>query len=125
MALKVELKPFERIIIGQSLITNSDTRTKLLIAGEAPILVVPSDEEPFEIVPPPLPRGHHEGCGDAMFGAIAAGWARRLDLRQALVLGAAAGSTNFLRRGLGTGRREVVEQLRRHVAVHPPAVPVG
>ncbi len=38
MALKVELKPFERIIIGQSLITNSDTRTKLLITGEAPIL---------------------------------------------------------------------------------------
>ncbi|OKO79447.1 flagellar biosynthesis repressor FlbT [Bradyrhizobium sp. NAS80.1] len=38
MALKVELKPFERIIIGQSLITNSDTRTRLLISGEAPIL---------------------------------------------------------------------------------------
>ena len=38
MALKVELKPFERIIIGQSIITNSDARTKLLIEGEAPIL---------------------------------------------------------------------------------------
>ncbi len=38
MALKVELKPFERIIIGQSLVTNSDTRTRLMIAGEAPIL---------------------------------------------------------------------------------------
>ena len=38
MALKVELKPFERIIIGQSLITNSDARTRLLISGEAPIL---------------------------------------------------------------------------------------
>lgn len=38
MALKVELKPFERIIIGQSLITNSDSRTRLLISGEAPIL---------------------------------------------------------------------------------------
>jgi len=38
MALKVELKPFERIIIGQSLIKNSDTRTRLLISGEAPIL---------------------------------------------------------------------------------------
>lgn len=38
MALKVELKPFERIIIGQSLITNSETRTRLMIAGEAPIL---------------------------------------------------------------------------------------
>ena len=38
MALKVELKPFERIIIGQSIITNSDARTRLLIEGEAPIL---------------------------------------------------------------------------------------
>ena len=38
MALKVELKPFERIIIGQSLITNCETRTRLMIAGEAPIL---------------------------------------------------------------------------------------
>ena len=38
MALKVELKPLERIIIGQSIITNSDARTKLLIEGEAPIL---------------------------------------------------------------------------------------
>jgi len=38
MALKVELKPFERIIIGDSVITNSDTKTKLLIEGGAPIL---------------------------------------------------------------------------------------
>jgi len=38
MALKIELKPFERIIIGQSLITNSDTRTRFLIEGDAPIL---------------------------------------------------------------------------------------
>ncbi|MGO4714948.1 flagellar biosynthesis repressor FlbT [Bradyrhizobium sp. 2TAF24] len=38
MALKVELKPFERIIIGESVITNSETRTTFLIEGEAPIL---------------------------------------------------------------------------------------
>ena len=38
MALKVELKPFERIIIGESVITNSETRTHFLIDGEAPIL---------------------------------------------------------------------------------------
>jgi flagellar biosynthesis repressor protein FlbT len=38
MALKVVLKPFERIIIGKSLITNSETRTTFLIDGEAPIL---------------------------------------------------------------------------------------
>src|SRR5882724_3692057 len=38
MALKVELKPFERIIIGESVITNSETRTHFLIDGDAPIL---------------------------------------------------------------------------------------
>ena len=38
MALKVELKPGERIILGDSLVTNSDQRTRLMIEGEAPIL---------------------------------------------------------------------------------------
>src|SRR5437588_10547003 len=38
MALKVELKPHERIIIGECVITNTDRRTRLLIDGTAPIL---------------------------------------------------------------------------------------
>ena len=38
MALKVELKPGERIIIGESVVTNADQRTRLLIQGNAPIL---------------------------------------------------------------------------------------
>jgi flagellar protein FlbT len=38
MPLRVELKPFERIIIGKSVITNSETRTAFLIDGDAPIL---------------------------------------------------------------------------------------
>jgi flagellar protein FlbT len=38
MSLKVELKPGERIIIGESVITNADQRTRLLIDGHAPIL---------------------------------------------------------------------------------------
>jgi flagellar protein FlbT len=38
MALRVELKPFERIIIGGSVITNSETKTAFLIDGDAPIL---------------------------------------------------------------------------------------
>ncbi|MDR6662809.1 flagellar protein FlbT [Tardiphaga robiniae] len=36
--MRVELKPGERIIIGQSVITNSDTRTAFLIDGDAPIM---------------------------------------------------------------------------------------
>jgi flagellar protein FlbT len=39
MALKVELKPHERIIIGSCVITNTDQRARLLIDGEMiPIL---------------------------------------------------------------------------------------
>ena len=38
MALKVELKPRERILIGDCVITNDDQRTHLLIDGHAPIL---------------------------------------------------------------------------------------
>ena len=39
MALKVELKPHERIIIGSCVITNTDQRARLLIEGDKlPIL---------------------------------------------------------------------------------------
>ena len=38
MSLKVELKPGEKIIIGESLITNDHQRTRLFIEGSAPIL---------------------------------------------------------------------------------------
>ena len=38
MALKVELKPGERLIVGDCIITNTEQRARLLIDGEAPIL---------------------------------------------------------------------------------------
>ncbi len=85
--------------------------------AEAPILVATHGCAPYEIIPPPFPRGHREGCGDSMTGAVAAALARGIPLRDALVLGAAAGSTNYLRHGLGTGRRSVIESLARHVRV--------
>jgi len=38
MALKVELKPGEKLLVGDCIITNSDQRTRLFISGNAPIL---------------------------------------------------------------------------------------
>ena len=38
MPLRVELKPFERIVVGESVIINSATRASFLIDGGAPIL---------------------------------------------------------------------------------------
>ena len=41
MALKVELKPHERIIIGACVVTNTDQRARLLIDGDrtTPVLL--------------------------------------------------------------------------------------
>lgn len=38
MALKVEIKPGERIIVGEALIKNDGSRARLFIEGDAPIL---------------------------------------------------------------------------------------
>jgi flagellar biosynthesis repressor protein FlbT len=38
MALKIELKPGERIILGDCVVTNADQRARLVIEGGAPIL---------------------------------------------------------------------------------------
>jgi len=38
MGLKVELKPGERFILGECLVTNGGQRTRLLIEGQSPIL---------------------------------------------------------------------------------------
>ena len=38
MALRIELKPGERILIGESVLINSDQRATFLIEGNAPIL---------------------------------------------------------------------------------------
>jgi 1-phosphofructokinase len=74
---------------------------------------------PMELVPPHFERGAREGCGDSMMGGIAAGVATGLPLEQALVVGAAAGAANFLRHGLGSGAREVVESLAQSVELRP------
>jgi len=100
-------------------VQEAGARAVALTRGDAPILVIPAEGDPFEIVPPAFPRGHREGCGDTMMGAVAAAWARGAALREALVLGAAAGAVNFLRQGLGTGKRPAVEELAARIDVRP------
>src|SRR5262245_14321723 len=38
MPLRIELKPFERLVIGESVIVNSDARISFLVEGDAPVL---------------------------------------------------------------------------------------
>jgi 1-phosphofructokinase len=82
-------------------------------AGE-PAMVLRGDEA-WELVPPRFERGSREGCGDSMMGALAACMAAGKDWEETLRTAAAAGAANFLRRGLGSGSREVIEDLTRKV----------
>ncbi len=90
-------------------------RSVVVTRGAQPALVLHEDDV-WELVPPCFTAGSREGCGDSMMGAIAAGWATGMDLRENLRRAAAAGAANFLRHGLGTGSRQVVEELTPRVA---------
>lgn len=68
-----------------------------------------------ELTPPKFERGGREGCGDSMMGALSATIAGGRGWEDVLRLSAAAGATNFLRHGLGTGSREVIEELAPRV----------
>jgi 1-phosphofructokinase len=69
----------------------------------------------WELTPPKFERGSREGCGDSMMGALAATIAAGREWEDVLRLSAAAGATNFLRSGLGTGSRTVIEELAPRV----------
>ncbi len=86
----------------------------IVTRAEEPALVL-RGEEAWELIPPRFERGAREGCGDSMMGGLAACMAAGLDWEQTLRIGAAAGAANFLRHGLGSADRAVVEDLARRV----------
>lgn len=77
------------------------------------------DGELWEVRGPRLEPQEHRGAGDSMTAGLAVGLARGFSLLDAVRLGAGAGSLNVTRHGLGTGNREHVEQLARHVEIEP------
>ncbi len=92
--------------------------TVIVTRGERSAIVLHEDEI-LELTPPRFEHGHREGCGDSMMGALTAAWARGETFERSVILGAAAGAANFLRHGLGSASREVVERLVESVALAP------
>jgi 1-phosphofructokinase len=86
----------------------------LVTRGGDPALLL-RDGQSWELVPPRFGEGATEGSGDSMVGAIAASLANGSDWEESVRLGAAAGATNFLRHGLGSGSRDVVFDLVKRV----------
>jgi 1-phosphofructokinase len=90
----------------------------IVTRAEAPALVL-RGERAWELIPPHFERGAREGCGDSMMGALAACMANGLEWEETLRIGAAAGAANFLRHGLGSADRGVVDDLARRVELRP------
>lgn len=90
----------------------------IVTRGEQPGLVLDEDG-PRRLVSPRFDRGWREGCGDAMMGGLVAAWAQGARFEEAVLTGAAAGAGTFLRQGLGSAARDVVEELRGAVRLEP------
>lgn len=90
----------------------------IITRAEEPALVLRGDEA-WTLTPPRFERGAREGCGDSMMGALAACMANGCDWEETLRTGAAAGAANFLRHGLGSGDRAVVDGLAQRVELTP------
>jgi len=97
---------------------DAGARSVIVTRGEQPAFVL-HEQRAWLVVPPRFERGYREGCGDAMMGALAAAWAQGAAFEDAVVTGAAAGAATFLRQGLGSAAREVVEELAGTVRVEP------
>jgi 1-phosphofructokinase len=90
----------------------------IVTRAEEPAMVL-RGEEAWELIPPRFERGAREGCGDSMMGGLAAAMAAGRDWEETLRIGAAAGAANFLRHGLGSADRAVVDDLARRVELRP------
>lgn len=72
-----------------------------------------------EVRSPALEVLDGRGGGDSMTAALAIGAARNFDFERSLRLAAAAAALNVSRHGLGTGRRDAIEEIAEHVDVRP------
>lgn len=104
----------ERMRAAMEQVQEKGARSLIITRAGDPALAL-RDGRFWELTPPKFERGAREGCGDSMMGALAATIAARRDWEDVLRLSAAAGNTNFLRSGLGTGSRNVIEELAPRV----------
>lgn len=104
----------ERMLAAMERVQEAGAEAVIVTRAGDPALAM-RDGKVWEVTPPKFERGSREGCGDSMMGALSATIAAGREWEDVLRLSAAAGATNFLRSGLGTGARAVIEELAPQV----------
>lgn len=104
----------ERMLAAMEKVQEAGAGAVIVTRAGDPALAM-RDGEVWEVTPPKFVRGAREGCGDSMFGALSATIPAEREWEDILRFSAAAGATNFLRSGLGTGARAVIEELAPRV----------
>jgi 1-phosphofructokinase len=89
-------------------------KTVVVSRAEHPALVLDGDEV-RQVFTPKLAPYDERGAGDSMTAGLAAGIARRLPMHETVCLGAAAGTLNVTRHGLGSGERAAIEHLAEQI----------
>lgn len=108
----------DRLLAAANQLRERGAANVIITRGDQPALVLLGDEASW-LVPPRFDRGSREGCGDTMMGALAACLALGRPWEETLITAAAAGAVNFLRHGLGTGARPVIEEIAAQVELRP------
>lgn len=108
---------FEDILGGARRLHEEGAREVIVSRAAAPAVWIADGDGTSEIglAGPAFETLDASGTGDSMFAAMAAGLARGMAMLEALRLGMAAGALNATRRGLGSGTRQEIERLARHV----------
>lgn len=101
---------------GARQLVEAGVGTMVVSRADEPTLVV-RDEGAWLVRTPPLSPVDHRGAGDSMMAGIAVALGRGEPVLAAVRLGAAAGTLNVTRRGLGTGRRTEIERFAAQVEV--------
>lgn len=86
-------------------------------AGQPALVLDGADGRYLQLTGPRVEALEPRGTGDSMFAALGASLAGGQDLDVALRMAMAAGCLNATRHGLGTGTRQEIGQLSRHVEV--------
>ncbi len=92
--------------------------TVLISRAAAPALVFDGDRgRCLQLTGPRVETPEPHGTGDSMAAALGVGIALGQSLDEVLGVAMAAGCLNATRHGLGTGTREQVESLSRHISI--------